>query len=69
SSETPMEFAQKVAQEDKVYNGFNLILMDLCTCKIAYVTNRLEGNSVSVQEVSPGLHVLSNAQLDTPWPK
>lgn len=64
-----MEFAQEVAQEGEEYNGFNLILMDLCSGKIAYVTNRAEGTSCSVKEVSPGMHVLSNAQLDTPWPK
>lgn len=69
SSKTPMEFAQEISQETEKYNGFNLILVDLCTCKMAYVTNRHEGTLVSVQEVSPGLHVLSNAQLDTPWPK
>ncbi|GLJ21309.1 hypothetical protein SUGI_0391570 [Cryptomeria japonica] len=69
SSKTPMEFAQEVAQEGEEYNGFNLILMDLCSGKIAYVTNRAEGTSCSVKEVSPGMHVLSNAQLDTPWPK
>lgn len=69
SSKTPMEFAQEISQETEKYNGFNLILVDLCTCKMAYVTNRHEGTLGSVQEVSPGLHVLSNAQLDTPWPK
>ena len=24
---------------------------------------------LSMEEVSPGIHVLSNAKLDTPWPK
>lgn len=68
-SKTPMEFAEEVAKEANEYNGFNLILMDICTAKIAYVTNRSEGTTVSIQEVFPGLHVLCNAQLDTPWPK
>ncbi|KAL7218662.1 hypothetical protein ACSBR2_011845 [Camellia fascicularis] len=28
-----------------------------------------EEDKVSVIEVSPGIHVLSNASLDSPWPK
>ncbi|KAK8946222.1 hypothetical protein KSP40_PGU007351 [Platanthera guangdongensis] len=36
---------------------------------MVYVSNRPAGEPASVQIVSPGLHVLSNSKLDTPWPK
>jgi uncharacterized protein with NRDE domain len=36
---------------------------------MVYLSNRPEGEPVVIQEVSPGLHVLSNAKLDSPWHK
>lgn len=51
------------------YHGFNLIVADLCSMTMLYITNRTKDNGLSVIEVSPGIHVLSNATLDTPWPK
>lgn len=51
------------------YNGFNLVLIDLCSKAMVYVTNRPNEVNISVIEVSSGIHVLSNARLDTPWPK
>lgn len=65
----PQEWAEEIAAEADQYNGFNLILADLCSRTMVYISNRPKGNSISVQTVSPGLHVLSNANLDTPWPK
>ncbi|PKA60100.1 hypothetical protein AXF42_Ash009784 [Apostasia shenzhenica] len=66
---SPLEFAEAIAKGAADYNGFNLILADLCSKTMVYVSNRPEGEPASVQIVSPGLHVLSNAKLDTPWPK
>jgi uncharacterized protein with NRDE domain len=64
-----MEFGEEVAAEADQYNGFNLILADLCSKTMVYVTNRAkEGNNL-VTEVESGIHVLTNARLDTPWPK
>lgn len=51
------------------YNGFNLIVADLCSMTMVYITNRPKDSGMSVTEVSAGIHVLSNAALDTPWPK
>ncbi|KAF7846354.1 hypothetical protein BT93_L4506 [Corymbia citriodora subsp. variegata] len=34
-----------------------------------YVTNRPKDEKALVSEVPPGIHVLSTASLDTPWPK
>lgn len=64
-----MEFAEEIAMEADEYNGFNLIIADLLSMNMVYVTNRLKGDKCYVTSVSPGVHVLSNASLDTPWPK
>ncbi|KAF3796161.1 hypothetical protein EJ110_NYTH03193 [Nymphaea thermarum] len=69
SAKSPLEFALEVKREGCQYNGFNLILADLCTKKMAYVTNRYKGEALHAQEVLPGCHVLTNANLDSPWPK
>ncbi|WRX14773.1 Transport and Golgi organization protein 2 - like 1, partial [Theobroma cacao] len=69
SKKKPIEFAEEVVKEANEYNGFNLILIDLCSKSMVYVTNRPKENGNFVTEVSPGIHVLSNASLNSPWPK
>ncbi|KAJ0969070.1 hypothetical protein J5N97_021947 [Dioscorea zingiberensis] len=69
STKSLLEFSEEIAKEADQYNGFNLILVDLCAKVMVYVSNRPKGKPVTVQLVSPGLHVLSNANLDTPWDK
>ncbi|KAJ8540876.1 hypothetical protein K7X08_001692 [Anisodus acutangulus] len=69
SQKSPMEFAKELVNEGNEYNGFNLILADIETKKMVYVTNRPKGEPMVIQEVHPGIHVLSNAKLDSPWPK
>ncbi|KAL9225707.1 hypothetical protein vseg_001600 [Gypsophila vaccaria] len=70
STKNPREFAEMLLDEEQEYNGFNLILADLPTKTMVYVTNRPKGDTViKIQDVEPGLHVLSNANLDSPWPK
>lgn len=65
-----MEFAEEVVEEADQYNGFNLILADLHSKTMVYVTNRPKEGKKFVTEVSPGIHVLTNdAMLDSPWPK
>lgn len=56
-------------EEAESYNGFNLIVADLSSMDMVYITNRPEGSGITAMQVSPGVHVLSNANLDTPWPK
>lgn len=69
SKKSPMEFAEEMVKDADQYNGFNLILTDLCSKTMVYVTNRAkEGNNL-VTEVESGIHVLTNARLDSPWPK
>ncbi|OMO59142.1 hypothetical protein COLO4_34302 [Corchorus olitorius] len=36
---------------------------------MVYVTNRPTERGNLIQEVLPGIHVLTNASLDSPWPK
>lgn len=36
---------------------------------MVYVTNRPKEDNPSVIEVTPGIHVLTNASLDAAWPK
>ncbi|XWS68349.1 hypothetical protein CRYUN_Cryun04dG0082400 [Craigia yunnanensis] len=69
SKKKPIEFAEEVVKEADQYNGFNLILVDLCSTSMVYLTNRPKENGNFVTEVSPGIHVLSNASLDSPWLK
>jgi len=47
------------------YNGFNLVTADLARSEWHWASNRAPG----VVALAPGLHGLSNAALDTPWPK
>lgn len=69
STKSPKEFAEGLVKDAHQYNGFNLILADISSKSMVYLSNRPEGEPVVIQEVSPGLHVLSNAKLDSPWHK
>ncbi|XP_014750969.1 transport and Golgi organization protein 2 homolog isoform X2 [Brachypodium distachyon] len=64
----PLEYATEIAKEADQYNGFNLILADVHSGNMVYISNKPSGAPV-VQTVSPGSHVLSNAAIDSPWPK
>lgn len=46
-------------------NGFNLLVADLAGAQAHWVSNR----APQVRQLGPGCHGLSNAALDTPWPK
>nr|GEU81329.1 histone deacetylase HDT1 [Tanacetum cinerariifolium] len=69
SDKTPLEFAEETVKETDQYNGFNLLIADILSMNMVYVTNRPKGGSDYVTSVPPGAHVLSNASLNTPWPK
>ena len=47
------------------YNGFNLVTADLRHDRWHWMSNR----APAALALAPGLHALSNASLDTPWPK
>lgn len=58
------EYAASLAEAAENYSGFNLLLYD--GTELHYVDNHPEYQTAIVE---PGVHVLSNARLDTPWPK
>ncbi len=62
SNERPSVYSRSVKKEGEKYNGFNLITLDE---ELAYVSNY----DPEVQLLDPGVYGLSNALLDTPWPK
>lgn len=57
-------FAEGLRAKAEAYSGFNLLLYD--GRELLYVDNHPE---FEVARVAPGVHVVSNDQLDTPWPK
>ncbi|PSS31184.1 Transport and Golgi organization like [Actinidia chinensis var. chinensis] len=69
SKKSPKEFAEEVVKEAHLYNGFNLIMADLSSNTMVYISNMPKGEPIVIQDVPPGTHVLSNAKLDSPWPK
>jgi uncharacterized protein with NRDE domain len=60
---TPEEYYNKLKSTLINYNGFNLILGDVD--ELFYFSNKTEG----LQKLERGIHGISNAVLDTPWPK
>ncbi|XP_073225888.1 uncharacterized protein [Cicer arietinum] len=66
SNKSPQEFAEEVLKEAHLYNGFNLVLADIRASTMVYVFNRPNHGYLTV---TPGIHVLTNASLDAPWPK
>lgn len=62
-TQDPNAYLQAVQQEREAYNGFNLLVGD--TKSLYYYSPILD----EIKKVPPGIHGLSNAVLDTPWPK
>ncbi|HEY7745770.1 MAG TPA: NRDE family protein [Desulfuromonadales bacterium] len=60
---TPSDYLETVARRGESYKGFNLLTAD--GDEFAYYSNR-DG---AIRHLSPGIYGLSNALLDTPWPK
>ena len=62
--QSPEEFLQQLALTAASYAGFNLLL---------YADGELHhaGNlpEFTTQRIEPGIHTVSNASLNTPWPK
>ena len=48
------------------YNGFNLVVGDFQSQKLAYFSNR---QGQQPRELNPGLYGISNGVLDSKWPK
>lgn len=79
SKQRPDTFIDQNAKQFDHYNGFNLLMADLSdpnNAEMHWVSNRLMmGNNIRPRKVfpknalNPGVYGLSNAMLDTPWPK
>lgn len=62
-SEAPFEYLERVRERAADYSGFNLLVGN--ARQLCYFNPR----SGAPRELPPGLHGVSNAALDTPWPK
>jgi uncharacterized protein with NRDE domain len=66
-SMTAQEYIALIAPGSDAYNGFNLVLCDGTT--LIWFSNRGQGDARNGQPLAPGIYGVSNALLDTPWPK
>jgi uncharacterized protein with NRDE domain len=64
SDDDARTYASMLGQDASHYNGFNLLLID--PEHTLYFTNRQQPDCA---ELKDGVYGLSNATLDTPWPK
>lgn len=63
--DTLAAFIELLFEEGPKYNPFNLMLYDDKSNRLYYYSNMTN----SCRRLGPGLYVLSNHLLDTPWPK
>lgn len=63
SDGNPREYLAELQRSGDKFNGFNLIAGTLDN--LFYMSNKKEG----IFKIQPGNHALSNAFLNTPWPK
>ena len=71
TSISPQAYAEAVMAQADDYNGFNLVVGEIYGAgarapSIWYCGNQ---QGAEARELPPGLYGLSNAVLDTPWPK
>lgn len=64
--DTPLGYLEEVARDGEMYNGFNLVIGDWQRRELAWYCNRGDRRPSLLPE---GTHGISNAVLDTPWPK
>lgn len=62
----PLDYLCAVAEHGAAYNGFNLIVGDLTRRTLGWYCNRAD---TPPSLLPAGVHGISNAVLDTPWPK
>ncbi|MEQ8523729.1 NRDE family protein [Gracilimonas sp.] len=63
ANQTAMDYLADLSKKAELYNGFNLLVWDE---KDFY---HYSNQNKKVTRIEPGIHGLSNALLDTPWPK
>lgn len=62
-------FVSALAQDAAAYGGFNLVLGDFQRNAWTWITNKSAAAALQAQPLGPGIYGLSNAALNTPWPK
>ena len=61
------DYLHKITQTADNFNGFNLLFGD--RHQLIWYSNRAHDDPRNGQPIQPGIYGLSNAHLDTPWPK
>ncbi|MDO8299963.1 NRDE family protein [Lacisediminimonas sp.] len=64
---TAEHYVAQLREKADRYNGFNLLVGD--RDQLVWYSNRGDDDLRNGRALAPGLYGLSNAQLDTPWPK
>lgn len=64
---TAEHYVAQLRETAEHYNGFNLLVGD--REQLVWYSNRGGDDERNGRPLAPGLYGLSNAQLDTPWPK
>ena len=57
------DYISEIGKDSSLYNGFNLLLGD------KFGVYHFSNQNQAIQRIPPGIHGVSNALLDTPWPK
>jgi len=68
---TPASYLRGLARRAEPFNGFNLVVGELSgrTPSLWYLSHRRGHPATSPEALAAGVYGLSNAVLDTPWPK
>ncbi|GGY40560.1 NRDE family protein [Pseudoduganella albidiflava] len=61
------DYVEQIRPGAGAYNGFNLVLCD--GEELVWFSNRGDADPRNGQPLGPGVYGLSNALLDSPWPK
>lgn len=67
ASMTAQEYVAQIAPQAGAYNGFNLVLCD--GKELVWYSNKGGQDPRNGQALEPGIYGLSNALLDSAWPK
>jgi uncharacterized protein with NRDE domain len=64
---SPQEYIAGLRERAGAYNGFNLVVGDRES--LLWYSNKGDSDPRNGQPLAPGIYGLSNALLDSPWPK
>ncbi len=68
SNQHPEDYLGTIQNSGEKYNGFNLVVGDMQ--QLWWYSNKNKDSVNShIVKITPGVHVISNHLMDTPWPK